>query len=56
MSEEETGLGKAVAAFGRRAKIKLTAAITGEPEDQLRNPTELFLADVAAVAAWTRGR
>jgi hypothetical protein len=55
VSEEETGLGRAVAAFGQRAKTKLSATITGEPEDQLRNPTELLLADVAAFAAWTRG-
>jgi len=56
VSRENTGLGKAVAAFGQRAKTKLTATVTGEPEEQLRNPIELFLADVAVLCGLNSGK
>jgi hypothetical protein len=56
VSGEETGLGKAIAAFGQRAKTKLTATVTGEPEDQLRNPIELLLADVADLCSLDSGK
>lgn len=39
-----------VSAFGAAAKAKLSnAAITGAPEDQLRNPLETFLRDLADI-------
>ncbi len=49
-------MGKAVSAFGQRAKIKLTASITGEPEDQLRNPIELLMAEVAVLCSLDSAR
>lgn len=48
---------EAVAAFGREARSKLSsAAIKGQPEDQLRNPLErLFdaMADVCKLVVLT---
>lgn len=40
----------AISAFGAAAKAKLSnPAITGAPEDQLRNPLETLLRDLAAL-------
>ncbi len=40
----------AISAFGASAKAKLAnAAITGAPEDQLRNPLEILLCDLAEI-------
>lgn len=45
-----TGLAVAISRYGKAAKEKLAAiAVRGEPEDQLRNPTERLLADLAAL-------
>jgi hypothetical protein len=46
----------AVSAFGVSAKAKLSAkGITGAPEDQLRNPLEALIQDVAQVAGLKPG-
>ena len=44
----ELTLNSAIAKFGLKAKEKLSnPAVTGQPEDQLRNPFENLLADLA---------
>ena len=45
---EHSSLESIVAAYGAAAKGKLgSVAVHGEPEDQLRNPLETLVADVA---------
>src|SRR2546430_5230520 len=44
-------LAEAITAFGTNAKSKLAnPAISGSPEDQLRNPLELLFKDLAEIA------
>ncbi len=55
MPSSGLSLEAAVASFGRAAKTKLTAvAATGAPEDQLRNPFEQLLGDLAALCGLDR--
>lgn len=49
-------LNEAVAAFGKATKAKLSnVAISGAPEDQLRGPLEVLVADLASVAGLPAG-
>ncbi|ODN68803.1 hypothetical protein [Methylobrevis pamukkalensis] len=49
-------LEQAVSAFGKRTKAKLSnVAISGAPEDQLRGPLEVLLADLALIAGHQPG-
>lgn len=51
MAQRPTSVRQAVAMFGAAATSKLTAElIRGEPEDQLRNPLETLIGDLAALA------
>ncbi len=45
-----TGLDTATAAFGAAVKAKLGAAISGQPEDQLRGPIEAYITAVGQLA------
>jgi hypothetical protein len=48
-------LESAIAAYGRAAKAKLSAAaVRGEPEDQLRSPVERLLADLSELCGLDR--
>ena len=48
-------LSSAIARFGASAKVKLkNAAATGSPEDQLRTPLEILLADMAELCGLSR--
>ena len=48
-------IAEAVAAFGKQAKSKLSnVAVKGEPEDQLRNPLEQLLSDMAELCGLSR--
>ena len=50
-------IAEAVAAFGKEAKVKLSAiAAKGEPEDQLRNPLERLVADMTELCGQTRSK
>jgi hypothetical protein len=50
------GIQNHISEFGAAVKAKLAAAgATGEPEDQLRAPTEKLLADVAALCGFAKG-
>ncbi|MDP1748800.1 MAG: type ISP restriction/modification enzyme [Reyranella sp.] len=49
-------MNEAVAAFGKATKAKLSnVAISGAPEDQLRGPLEILVADLALVAGLPAG-
>ncbi|MFE0757717.1 type ISP restriction/modification enzyme [Inquilinus sp. NPDC058860] len=49
-------LSKAVSAFGKRTTAKLSnPAISGAPEDQLRGPLEVLIADLALIAGHVPG-
>ena len=51
MTQRPSSLDEAVAAFGAAATSKLSAvSVQGEPEDQLRNPLEILVADLARLA------
>ena len=46
---EAADIAAAVSTFGASTKTKLSATISGEPEDQLRNPLEVLLRAVAEI-------
>lgn len=53
---QDDAVANAVGKFGADAKAKLAnAAATGQPEDQLRAPLEVLIADLAEVAGRPRG-
>ena len=56
LRKELVGIEAAVSAFGASAAARLrSAAVVGQPEDQIRGPFERLLDDLAALAGFARG-
>jgi hypothetical protein len=52
----EINVKSAISKFGAKAKEKLAnPAVSGQPEDQLRNPFENLLADIAQLCEFPKG-